>query len=103
MIRSILVPLAGSPFGEQALPLAMEIARRAHAAVHLAHAHVPVTDAYTANELRVAWEEGGREVTESRRLAVRPGDHLTESFPAAVKGSGDHKRRPDDPVRPRTG
>jgi uncharacterized protein (TIGR03000 family) len=41
-------------------------------------------------EVRVAWRDGGREVTESRRLTVRLGDHLTESFPGAVKGSGDH-------------
>jgi nucleotide-binding universal stress UspA family protein len=45
MIRSLLVPLDGSPFGEQALPLAREVARRCHAAVQLAHVHVPVTDA----------------------------------------------------------
>ena len=29
MFRSVLVPLDGSTFGEQALPLAMSIARRA--------------------------------------------------------------------------
>jgi nucleotide-binding universal stress UspA family protein len=39
MYRSILVPLDGSAFGEQALPLALAIARRAGAAVQLVHVH----------------------------------------------------------------
>jgi nucleotide-binding universal stress UspA family protein len=37
MVRTILVPVDGSPFGEQALPLALGIARRAEAVVHLLH------------------------------------------------------------------
>jgi uncharacterized protein (TIGR03000 family) len=36
-------------------------------------------------EVRVAWKEGGREVTESRRLSIRAGDRLSASFPAAGK------------------
>ena len=40
MYRTILVPLDGSAFGEQALPVALSIARRAGATVRLAHAHV---------------------------------------------------------------
>jgi nucleotide-binding universal stress UspA family protein len=40
MYRAILVPLDGSAFGEQALPVALSIARRAGATVRLAHAHV---------------------------------------------------------------
>jgi nucleotide-binding universal stress UspA family protein len=39
MYRSILVPLDGSPFGEQALPLALSIARRAGASLQVAHVH----------------------------------------------------------------
>jgi nucleotide-binding universal stress UspA family protein len=42
MIRSILVPLDASPFGEAAIPLALEIARRAGATIHLASVHEPV-------------------------------------------------------------
>jgi nucleotide-binding universal stress UspA family protein len=42
MYRSILVPLDGSSFGEQALPLAVSIARRAGAALHLVTVHVPL-------------------------------------------------------------
>jgi nucleotide-binding universal stress UspA family protein len=39
MYRSILVPLDGSSFGEHALPLALSIACRAEAHLHLAHVH----------------------------------------------------------------
>jgi nucleotide-binding universal stress UspA family protein len=38
--RSILVPLDGSAFGECALPVALGIARRAGARLHLAHVHL---------------------------------------------------------------
>lgn len=44
MTRTILVPLDGSPFGEQALPLAMAIARRAGARLELLHVHTPVQE-----------------------------------------------------------
>jgi len=40
MYRAILVPLDGSAFGEQALPVALSIARRASATVRLAHVHM---------------------------------------------------------------
>jgi nucleotide-binding universal stress UspA family protein len=39
MYHSILVPLDGSPFGEQALPLALSIARRTGASLEVAHVH----------------------------------------------------------------
>ena len=56
MIHSILVPLDGSEFGEQVLPLAAEIARRHNATLHLVKVHtlvlVPEAVAmYTAAEL----------------------------------------------------
>jgi nucleotide-binding universal stress UspA family protein len=41
MYRSVLVPLDGSPFSEQALPLARTIARASGAALHLAQVYVP--------------------------------------------------------------
>lgn len=37
--RSVLVPVDGGPFGEHALPVAVEIARRAGAAVRVVHVH----------------------------------------------------------------
>jgi nucleotide-binding universal stress UspA family protein len=39
MYRAILVLLDGSAFGEQALPRALSIARRAGATMRLAHVH----------------------------------------------------------------
>src|SRR5262249_51840495 len=46
MYRSVLVPLDGSTFGEQALPLALSIARRAGVGVQLVHVLSPLTAAY---------------------------------------------------------
>jgi nucleotide-binding universal stress UspA family protein len=42
MYRTILVPLDGSPFGEQALPLALALARRAGAELRVVQAAVPL-------------------------------------------------------------
>ncbi len=41
MYRSLLVPLDGSSFSEHVLPVALGIARRAGAALHLIHVHPP--------------------------------------------------------------
>ncbi len=49
--RSICVPLDGSPFGEQALPFAAEIARRAGAILQLGLVHHPVPALATALEV----------------------------------------------------
>jgi nucleotide-binding universal stress UspA family protein len=49
MYRSILVPLDGSTFGEHALPLAIGLARRSSATLHLVHVHVPLAAAYLEN------------------------------------------------------
>jgi nucleotide-binding universal stress UspA family protein len=43
MIRSILVPLDGSPFGERALPIAASLARGSKAVLHVVRVHVPHT------------------------------------------------------------
>jgi nucleotide-binding universal stress UspA family protein len=45
MYRSILVPVDGSAFAEHALPLALAIARRANAAIHLVRVSAPLTAA----------------------------------------------------------
>lgn len=60
MYTSIVVPLDGSAFGKRALPVALALARRSHAAVHLVHVHEPMVsasggpqhDARLHNELR---------------------------------------------------
>ncbi len=51
MFRSILVPLDGSPFAEQALPLAVAVARPAGAAINLVEVH----SLYALNEPAAAW------------------------------------------------
>jgi nucleotide-binding universal stress UspA family protein len=48
VIRSILVPLDGSTFGEHALPVALGIARRVGAVLQLAHVHQVVPPASVA-------------------------------------------------------
>lgn len=44
MLRTIVVPLDGSPFAEQALPHACAIALRAKAVLRLVHVHTPSAD-----------------------------------------------------------
>jgi nucleotide-binding universal stress UspA family protein len=46
MYRTILVPLDGSPFGEQALALALALARRAGAELRVAQVNVPLAPMY---------------------------------------------------------
>jgi nucleotide-binding universal stress UspA family protein len=46
MFRKILVPLDGSAVGEQALPLALSVARRTEAALEVVHVHVPLAPLY---------------------------------------------------------
>jgi nucleotide-binding universal stress UspA family protein len=46
MYRNILVPLDGSKFGEHALPLALELARRSKATLHLTHVLLPMSAVY---------------------------------------------------------
>jgi nucleotide-binding universal stress UspA family protein len=47
MFRKILIPLDGSVVGEQALPLALSVARRAEAALEVVHVHVPLAPLYS--------------------------------------------------------
>jgi nucleotide-binding universal stress UspA family protein len=46
MIRSILVPLDGTPFAEHALPLAMSLARRSGATLQLLNVLTPIASLY---------------------------------------------------------
>lgn len=81
MIRSLLVPLDGSPFAEQALPLAVALARQAGAAIHLARVHVPVDLALPEGVVRLAGETG-LAVT-AALLEGRVADALEEKAKAA--------------------
>jgi nucleotide-binding universal stress UspA family protein len=47
MYQSILVPLDGSSFGEQALPLAMKIAQKANANLEVIHVHETLSPLYS--------------------------------------------------------
>ncbi|MGE0352976.1 MAG: universal stress protein [Gemmatimonadales bacterium] len=49
--QTILVPLDGSEFAEQALPLAERLARQTGANLHLLMVHVPIPGWYTAAEV----------------------------------------------------
>jgi len=51
MCHKILVPLDGSTFAEQALPVALSLARRAGAEVELACVHVPPAPLYAGCEI----------------------------------------------------
>src|SRR5205807_699803 len=53
MYHSLLVPLDGFPFGEHALPLALTLARRCGAELHLVHAVAPLAAIYSETPLFV--------------------------------------------------
>lgn len=59
-LRSLLVPLDGSSFGEQALPVAVAIARRARASLHLIHVHRPAAVSMAAQS-SARWDDEIRE------------------------------------------
>lgn len=67
MLRSVLVPLDGSAFGEQALPLARSIARRSGARLELAHVSPPLGDGFPELAPAVAAELEREEHEEAAR------------------------------------
>ncbi len=76
MAGSILVPLDGSPFGENALPIAFGIARATGARVHLVHVHQqPLAPLYPEGVIPYdqTWDSNAREQEEEylRSLANR--------------------------------
>lgn len=90
MIRSIVVPLDGSSFGEHALPLAASIARRSGAVLYLVHVHQVVSPTVVAGvalmdslDLHLRQDEQAYLSDVVRRVSVRPGlkveAHLIES------------------------
>jgi nucleotide-binding universal stress UspA family protein len=80
MFRTILVPLDGSPFAEQALPWALGIARRAGARLDLMRCHV----LYALKDPGAAWlPYNPAEDAEGRRQEQRYLD-ATAGYLAAV-------------------
>jgi nucleotide-binding universal stress UspA family protein len=77
VIRTILVPLDGSPFGEQALQHAQLLAVRHDAALHLVHVHVELMP-QGATALAPDWDQ-------RRRLGAQ---HYLESVAAQVGRDG---------------
>lgn len=86
MFRTILVPLDGSPFAEQALPWALSLARRAGAALDLVRGHVlyalaqpaaawapfdPVAEADAKQAERAYLDEIARRLTGAAPVEVR--------------------------------
>src|ERR1051326_5370975 len=79
MIQSIIVPLDGSPFGEQALPLAHAVAAASGAVLHLAHVHTPAdvvaaeAMVYVPAELDTAIQSQRRKYLEDLTKRQAPG------------------------------
>jgi nucleotide-binding universal stress UspA family protein len=93
MLRSILVPLDGSTFGEHALPMAAALARRAGAVLHLVHVHqaeVPVAvegfAVLNTDDLHVRQDELSYLADASRRVAEKAPVSLKT---ALLEGAGD--------------
>jgi nucleotide-binding universal stress UspA family protein len=97
MYHSLLVPLDGSAFGEQALPLALGIARRAGAALQVVQVHVPYALMYAdsmsplADVREAKYREQERAYLDAvvKRLGVVTGVPVTSALlegpvPAAV-------------------
>lgn len=69
MYRSIFVPLDGSSFSEHALPVAMVLARRSGAALHVIHVQPP----------SVPGERDAEQTTGGRTgVSAEPGDYLAD-------------------------
>ena len=82
MFRSLLVPLDGTPFGEHALPLAVAVARRTGAGLHLAHVHVPT--AVFAGHVRLGPGQDHHERTAERAYLTEVSGRLAALAPGAA-------------------
>jgi nucleotide-binding universal stress UspA family protein len=84
MYRSLLVPLDGSAFAEHALPLALGLARRAGAAVHVVQVHVPFALAYADSLAPGSYEAEARVLEQERAYLDGVVSRLAGLAPAAV-------------------
>lgn len=57
MYEKIMIPLDGSPFSEEALPLAIGVARRTGAELHLVHVVEPLVGSFTITAKEIAEEQ----------------------------------------------
>lgn len=87
MYRSIVVPLDGSTFGEHALPIALGVARRAAAQLHLVHVHVAGEPAGAPVAMRHDARDAERRIDElayldqlARRLRAIWGGPITSTL-----------------------
>ncbi|MCG8347610.1 MAG: universal stress protein [Chloroflexales bacterium] len=88
MYRAIMVPLDGSAFGEHALPLALGIARRTCAQVHLVHVRTPAAEA-PAPEDHGTGEQASTAI-DQERIAVylrELATYLSERWEIVIKAS----------------
>lgn len=103
MLKTILVPLDGSRFGEHALPIAVSLARRLEAGLRLVHVHVPLLDAIevldTSIEEQARLEEMSYLEELARRikptLPVAPTAHLLEGPVVASLEEGVSESKTD--------
>lgn len=89
MYRTVMVPLDGSPFGECALPLALNLARRSGAKLQLVQVMPPLGAIYTDAPLFIdsTFEENLREHERASHLAYleRTVKKLKTAAPVAVE------------------
>ncbi|MEX2528646.1 MAG: universal stress protein [Gemmatimonadota bacterium] len=74
MARNVLVPLDGSPFAEDALPLAAELARRMGSTLHLVHVIRPAaTFDYKTPQDDLAWTQKVRDGADAYLAEISSG------------------------------
>jgi len=89
MYRTILVPLDGSEFAEQALPLATLLAGREGAELHLAHVIRPIPDVdFKTPQDDLAWRERARDGADRylRSLADQAREKGVSTLTAVLEG-----------------
>ena len=90
MYRSLLVPLDGSSFAEQALPLALEICVRSGAALHTRHG----SSWFTAPQVHVVNPVGaGDAMVAGVAVVLERGEPLPAAVRYAVAAAADSVRR----------
>jgi nucleotide-binding universal stress UspA family protein len=84
MYRKLLVPLDGSAFGEQALPLAVALARRDGAELHLVYVHVPLAPVFADVRAGMETPPDPHTLQRDRDYLVGVVKRLAEMTPAVV-------------------